>query len=96
MHWTRHKTRLDRSFGAERYGDAGYAMEELVAELGAAFVCADLGLQIQSTEHAAYIQSWLKALAGDKRAIFRAAAFAQKAADCLAAYSREDTIEVAA
>src|SRR5690606_37230240 len=43
-HWTRHPSRLDRDFGRKRWGDAGYAMEELVAELGAAFVCADLAL----------------------------------------------------
>ena len=39
-HWTRHPTRLDRDFGRKRFGDEGYAMEELVAELGAAFLCA--------------------------------------------------------
>ena len=43
-HWTRHPTRLDRDFGRKRWGDEGYALEELVAELGAAFLCADLGL----------------------------------------------------
>jgi antirestriction protein ArdC len=43
VHWTRHPSRLDRSFEQQRYGDGGYAREELVAELGAAFLCADLG-----------------------------------------------------
>ena len=42
-HWTRHESRLDREFGRKRWGDEGYAAEELVAELGAAFLCADLG-----------------------------------------------------
>ena len=61
-----------------------YAREELVAELGAAFLCADLGLTPEAgTDHAAYIQSWLKVLKEDKRAIFSAAAYAQKAADFL-------------
>lgn len=46
-HWTRHPTRLDREFGRKRWGDDGYAREELVAELGAAFLCADLGLELQ-------------------------------------------------
>ena len=83
-HWTRHKSRLDRSFGRERYGDEGYAQEELVAELGAAFLCADLGLTLKDREdHAAYISSWLKVLKNDKRAIFTAAAHAQRAADFL-------------
>jgi antirestriction protein ArdC len=83
-HWTKHKSRLDRDFGRKRFGDEGYAREELVAELGAAFLCADLGLTPEpGTDHAAYIQSWLKVLKNDKRAIFSAAAYAQKAADYL-------------
>ena len=83
-HWTRHKRRLDRDFGRERFGDAGYAREELVAELGAAFLCADLGITLEDREdHAAYIGSWLKVLKDDKRAIFTAAAHAQRAADFL-------------
>lgn len=83
-HWTRHSTRLDRDFGRKRWGDEGYAREELVAELGAAFLCADLGLELTPREdHAAYIDSWLKVLADDKRFIFTAAAYAQRAADYL-------------
>ena len=79
-HWTRHATRLDRDFGRKRFGDAGYAMEELVAELGAAYLCADLGLTLKDREdHAAYIGSWLKVLRSDTRAIFTAAAHAQRA-----------------
>ena len=84
-HWTRHQTRLDRDFGRKRWGDEGYAMEELVAELGSAFLAADLALTPEPREdHAAYIGSWLKVLKQDKRAIFSAAAHAQKAADYLA------------
>lgn len=84
-HWTKHPKRLDRDFGRKRFGDEGYAVEELVAELGAAFVCADLALTPEPrAEHAAYIASWLKALKEDKRAIFAAAAHAQRAADYLA------------
>ena len=83
-HWTRHKHRLNRDFGREKFGDAGYAREELVAELGAAFLCADLGITLEDREdHAAYIGSWLKVLRDDKRAIFTAAAHAQRAADFL-------------
>jgi antirestriction protein ArdC len=84
-HWTRHPSRLDRDLGRKRWGDAGYAMEELVAELGAAFVLADLDLTPQvRDEHSAYIASWLVALKNDKRAIFTAASHAQRAADYLA------------
>ena len=83
-HWTRHPKRLDRDFGRKRFGDEGYAMEELVAELGSAFLAADLGLTPEVREdHAAYIGSWLKVLKNDKRAIFTAAAHAQRAADFL-------------
>jgi antirestriction protein ArdC len=83
-HWTRHPSRLDRDLGRRRMGDEGYAREELVAELGAAFLAADLGLDLEPREdHASYIASWLKVLKQDKRAIFQAAAHAQRAADYL-------------
>ena len=83
-HWTKHERRLDRDFGRQKFGDAGYAREELVAELGAAFLCADLGITPEIREdHAAYLGHWLTALKEDKRAIFSAAAHAQRAADFL-------------
>ncbi len=83
-HWTRHSSRLDRDLGRKRFADAGYAMEELVAEIGAAFLCADLGITPETRDdHAAYIASWLQVLKNDKRAIFTAASHAQKAADYL-------------
>ncbi len=79
-HWTGHPSRLDRPFGAARFGDDGYAREELVAELGAAFLCADLGLTLEPRpDHAAYLASWLKVLRADKRFIFTAAAHAERA-----------------
>jgi antirestriction protein ArdC len=85
-HWTMHKTRLDRDLDRKKWGDAGYAMEELVAELGAAFLCADLDLTPEPREdHAAYIAHWLEVLKSDSRAIFAAAAHAQRAADFLKA-----------
>ena len=83
-HSTRHPSRLDRDFGKRRWGDEGYAAEELVAELGAAYLCADLGLTPEvRDDHAACIESWLKVLKDDKRAIFSAASAAQKAVDYL-------------
>lgn len=79
-HWTKHPSRLDRNFGRKRWGDEGYAREELVAELTAAFLCADLEITPEVREdHAAYIGSWLKVLRNDNRAIFAAAAHAQRA-----------------
>jgi antirestriction protein ArdC len=84
VHWTRHETRLNRDFGRKRWGDEGYAMEELVAELGSAFLSSDLSLTPEvMPDHAAYIASWIKVLKEDKRAIFTAAAHAQRAADFL-------------
>jgi antirestriction protein ArdC len=83
-HWTRHPSWIDRDFGRKRWGDEGYAQEELVAELGAAFLSADLGITPEiRDDHSAYIASWLKVLKEDKRAIFTAAAHAQLAVDFL-------------
>lgn len=83
-HWTKHPARLDRDFGRKRFGDEGYAREELVAEIGAAFLACDLGITPEPREdHASYLDHWLKVLREDKRAIFQAAAYAQKAVDFL-------------
>jgi antirestriction protein ArdC len=79
IHWTRHATRLNRDFGRKAWGDEGYAREEL-AELGSAYLAADLGLAIEPREdHAAYIASWIEVLKNDKRTIFQAASYAEKA-----------------
>ena len=86
-HWTSHESRLNRDLGRKRFADSGYAMEELVAEIGAAFLCADLGITPETREdHAAYIETWLKVLKNDKRAIFTAASHAQLALDHLHTY----------
>lgn len=80
VHWTRHPSRLDRDLGRKRWGDAGYAMEELVAELGAAFLCADLGVTPEVRgDHACYVGHWLEVLKQDERAIFTAASHASRA-----------------
>lgn len=84
IHWTRHETRLNRSFGRKTWGDEGYAQEELVAELGAAFICAALGVSSMVREdHASYIHHWLEKLRQDKRYVFQAATHAQRAVDFL-------------
>ncbi len=63
VHATRHPSRLDRDVGRKRFGDEGYAREELVAELGSAFLAADLGLYLEPREdHAAYLASWIRVL----------------------------------
>ena len=82
-HWTGHKRRIDRDMG-KRFGDNAYAMEELVAELGAAFLCAELGITSEPRpDHAAYLGHWLEVMKADKKAIFTAASQASKAADYL-------------
>ena len=87
-HWTKHPSRLARDFGRKQWGDAGYAQEELVAELGAAFLCAQLELATEPREEtASYIANWLEVLKNDTRFIFKAAAHAQRAADYLRAFS---------
>ena len=89
-HWTMHEDRLNRHFGRKTFGDEGYAHEELVAELGAAFLSAELGITPETREdHAAYINSWLEVLRRDKRAIFSAAAHAQRAVEHLQSYQLE-------
>lgn len=83
IHWTGAKHRLDRAFD-DRFGDESYAVEELVAELGAAFLAADLHLRPEPRpDHARYIASWLKVLKNDPKAILSAAARAQQAVDYL-------------
>lgn len=83
IHWSGTETRLNRDLTG-RFGDQAYAVEELVAELGAAFLCADLGIcQTPREDHAAYIKSWLAVLKSDKRAVFTAASKAVQAADWL-------------
>ena len=80
-HWTGSSTRLGRKLG-RRFGESAYAMEELIAELGSAFLSAHCRLD-GKLQHASYISSWLEVLQRDKRAVFVAAAQAQKAADYL-------------
>ncbi len=82
IHWSGAKARLDRTKG-KRFGDNAYAFEELVADMGAAFLCARLNISPNMEQTAAYIQSWLKVLREDKKFIFRAASQASKAAEYL-------------
>ena len=87
VHWSGPKHRLDRDL-AGRFGSSAYAMEELVAELGAAFLCSDLQFTNEPrSDHAAYLASWLKVLKADPRAIFTAASKAAQAVTYLQADS---------
>jgi antirestriction protein ArdC len=78
-HWTKGKSRCNRDM-AKRFGDDVYAMEELVAELGAAFQCAELGISSEPrADHAQYLAHWMSVMKADKKAIFTAAAKASEA-----------------
>jgi antirestriction protein ArdC len=88
-HWTGHESRLARDLSG-RFGNEAYAMEEPAAELGAAFLCADLCVtNTPRPDHAAYIANWLEVLKRDKRAIFTAARKATQANDFLASLQPE-------
>jgi antirestriction protein ArdC len=80
-HWTGHKSRLDRDL-RHRFGERAYAAEELVAELCAAFLCAEFSID-GDLRHAGYIASWIGLLEADSRAFFTACSKAQAAADYL-------------
>lgn len=85
VHWSGASHRLNREFG-RRFGDEAYAFEELVAELGAAFLCADVGIANDPRpDHAAYIADWLTILSRDARAIVSASRLAGEAAAYLQA-----------
>lgn len=80
-HWTGHKDRLDRMKKFTRFGDEAYAFEELVAEIGSAYMCAQTGTHTEEIFHhnASYLQNWLKVLKNDNRAIFTASSQARQA-----------------
>jgi len=88
IHWSGGKPRLAREVGG-RFGSAGYAAEELVAEIGAAFLCCELGItQELRADHAQYLANWLQLLKDDSKAIFTAAARASEAAIFLKGLAR--------
>jgi antirestriction protein ArdC len=89
VHWAGAPHRLNREHG-KRFGDKAYSFEELVAELGAAFLCAELGVaNSPRLDHAQYLASWLEVLGGDKKAIFTAASLASQAVDYLKSFQKQ-------
>ena len=81
-HWTGAKSRCARDLSG-RFGSQAYAAEELIAEIGSAFLCASFGVALDELQHPAYIANWLDVLRNDNRAIFTAAKLAQQAADLI-------------
>jgi antirestriction protein ArdC len=93
-HWTGPKHRLDRDLSGH-FGSSSYAVEELVAELGASFLCAQLGIRTEPRrDHAPYIKSWLDVLRADPRALVSAASQAQAAVEFLIAHSPTSEVAV--
>ena len=88
IHWTGHTSRLNRNEKWAPFRNAAYACEELVAELGAAFLCAELSIKGELEHHASYLQNWLDVLKQDKTALFRAAADASRASEYLHSLGR--------
>jgi len=86
VHSTGHPTRLNRAtlLEFERFGDQNYSREELVAEMGAAFLCGITGIENKTIDNSsAYLRSWLDVLKSDGRLVVVAAGRAQKAVDCI-------------
>lgn len=84
VHWTGHRSRLDRLDLTNAFGSPEYATEELVAELGAAIAAARLGISTRPRDdHAAYLAHWIELLGEDPKILFRTAAAAQRAVDYL-------------
>jgi antirestriction protein ArdC len=94
VHWSGHRSRLDRDL-KNRFGSRSYGAEELIAELGAAFLCAEFGFD-GDLRHAGYIAHWIDLLKADKRAFFTACSQASKAADYLRGLALAPHTEVAA
>ena len=94
IHSTGHEGRLHRTFG-DHFGDELYSKEELVAEMGAAFLCAIAGIANEHTDRntTAYIQNWISKLESDNRLVIHAATSAQRAADCILGTTFEDVTE---
>jgi antirestriction protein ArdC len=95
IHATGHESRLKRDLSG-RFGSESYAAEELIAEIGSAFLCARTGVPLDGLQHPAYIANWLTVLRNDKRAIFTAARHAAKAANFLMPEEKEENLAEAA
>jgi antirestriction protein ArdC len=94
VHWTGHKSRLDR---LNNYVGKGRAFEELIAELGSAFLCAELGISNEPREdHGHYLASWLSVLKDEPRAFFRATSAAEKACDFIRSAVLAEDLPIAA
>lgn len=92
LHWSGHESRLARINRNARFGNEAYSVEELVAEIGSSFLCAEIGVPQSDdlSNQAAYLASWLNVLKADPTAIFSAASQASAATDFILSFSRKD------
>jgi len=90
-HWTGHKSRLDRDLN-NRFGSSAYAVEELIAEMGSAFISAHFGIEALHEHNATYLQSWLNVLKDDKRAIFAITSQARQACEFVIAEPQQKEV----
>jgi len=92
VHWTGAESRLNRGLVTKKY-TSEYAFEELVDELGSAFLCAKLGISSEPRkDHAVYLASWLKAFKDDKQFLFKAASQASKAVDFILNNTKQEEL----
>ena len=95
VHWTGHKSRLDRKLDTARFGNEAYAFEELVAELGSCFMSAHTGVHIGFNDnHAKYLDHWLTIMKGDKNAVITASSKAQAAVDMLLDKAKDKGVDI--
>ena len=93
IHWTGHKSRLNR---LDDKSKRGYAFEELIAELGAYYAARELGCPNEAENHASYLNSWLKALESDEKYLWQAAGKAERAAKMLIEMGKRESVKAAA
>lgn len=94
VHWTLHSSRLNRATHQQKY-DETYCLEELIAELGSAFLCSEFGVDLSKNQHPEYIQMYLHGLRNDKKMLWKAAKKAQEAFDYLISLSNSKLQSVA-
>jgi len=92
-HWTGHNSRCNRDL-KNRFGSKAYAMEELVAEIGSAFLCSHLGITKTPTpNHGRYLNNWLEVLKEDNKAIFKAFSLSKTSSEYLLSLDEEEIKE---
>ena len=82
-HWTNHDTRIDRDKFLQKYKEKAYGIEELIAEMSSAFLCAEKGISMETTQHSEYLDGWVKNIKENPYILFSASSQASKATSYL-------------